>query len=96
MDDEKNRDKNSDSGIASDRHAGVDARDANEEARSQGRAEVEPSPPTPSFSQASQVGRAQSGGSPESSIEPDETVREGWVAPDQTDTPPEWPEPTID
>ena len=51
---------------------------------------------TASFSPASQVGRANTGGGAESTLDPDEDVREGWVAPDQSDTPPEWPEPTVD
>ena len=48
------------------------------------------------FSPASQVGRSTTGGGAESTLDPDEDVREGWVAPDQTDTPPQWPEPTLD
>ena len=48
------------------------------------------------FSPASQVGRAGTGGGADSILDPDEDVREGWVAADQTDTPPEWPEPTVD
>jgi hypothetical protein len=58
--------------------------------------ETEAAQPEPSFSQASQVGRAQSGGSSGSAGKPGETTREGWPAPDQADTPTEWPEPTID
>jgi hypothetical protein len=53
-------------------------------------------PDAASFSPASQVGRSSTGGGAESTLDPDEDVREGWVAPDQSDTPPEWPEPTVD
>ena len=53
-------------------------------------------PDAASFSPASQVGRANTGGGAESALDPKEDVREGWVAPDQSDTPPQWPEPTID
>ena len=45
------------------------------------------------LSPSSQIGRAaQSGGTPESGDE----ARQGWHIPDQSDTPPEWPEPTTD
>jgi hypothetical protein len=53
-------------------------------------------PDAASFSPASQVGRADTGGRAESTLDPKEDGREGWVAPDQSDTPPQWPEPTID
>ena len=49
------------------------------------------------LSPASQIGRAaQTGGTPESRLDPNEKPREGWDIPDQTDTPEEWPEPTQD
>ena len=54
------------------------------------------SPDAASFSPASQVGRSDTGGGAESVLDPDEEVREGWIAPDQSDTPAEWPEPTVD
>lgn len=47
-------------------------------------------------SPASQLGRARTGGGGESALDPDEDVREGWQAPDQSDVPSEWPEPTVD
>jgi hypothetical protein len=53
-------------------------------------------PEAASFSPASQVGRSKTGGGPESVLDPDENVREGWPAPDQSDTPTDWPEPTVD
>jgi hypothetical protein len=53
-------------------------------------------PDATSFSPASQVGRSNAGGGAESVLDPDEDVHEGWVAPDQADTPPQWPEPTVD
>jgi hypothetical protein len=53
--------------------------------------------PDEPLSPASQIGRsAQTGGTPETGREPGEEAREGWPMPDQTDTPPEWPEPTTD
>jgi len=58
--------------------------------------EIEPSQSPERFSQASQVGRARNSGPPDAAPKAGETAREGWAAPDQTDTPPEWPEPTID
>jgi len=49
------------------------------------------------LSPSSQIGRsAQSGGTPESGRHPDETAREGWKMPDQSDTPEDWPVPTTD
>lgn len=49
------------------------------------------------LSPSSQIGRAaQTGGTPESGRQPDDSVREGWPMPDQTDTPEQWPEPTTD
>lgn len=51
--------------------------------------------PTPS--PATQIGRAeQTGGTPASGLEAGIESREGWPMPDQSDTPEEWPEPTID
>jgi hypothetical protein len=47
-------------------------------------------------SPTSQVGRAKTGGGPESVLDPEETVREGWPIPDQRDVPSKWPEPTVD
>lgn len=53
----------------------------------------EPSPPSP----ATQIGRAkQTGGTPDSGLEAGAESREGWPMPDQSDTPEEWPQPTID
>ena len=49
-----------------------------------------------SSSPASQVGRAKTGCGPESVLNPEETVREGWPVPDQGDVPSKWPEPTVD
>ena len=49
-----------------------------------------------SSSPASQVGRAETGGGAESVLDPEETVREGWPVPDQSDVPSDWPEPTLD
>ena len=48
------------------------------------------------FSPASQVGRSKTAGGSESVLDPEEDVHEGWPAPDQSDVPPEWPEPTVD
>jgi hypothetical protein len=48
------------------------------------------------LSPSSQIGREQAGGSHVSGQEPGAETREGWPMPDQSDTPPEWPEPTID
>lgn len=49
------------------------------------------------LSPSSQIGRAaQTGGTPESGRPPDESSREGWSMPDQSDTPDQWPEPTTD
>jgi hypothetical protein len=58
--------------------------------------ELEQDEPSPTASPATQIGRAeQTGGTPagrEAGVE----SREGWPMPDQSDTPKEWPEPTID
>jgi hypothetical protein len=52
-------------------------------------------PPSPS--PATQIGRAeQTGGTSASGLEAGVESREGWPMPDQSDTPVEWPEPTID
>lgn len=49
------------------------------------------------LSPSSQIGRAaQTGGTPEAGRQPDESSREGWSMPDQSDTPEEWPDPTTD
>ena len=48
------------------------------------------------LSPSSQIGRERVGGSDGSGQEPGEETREGWPMPNQSDTPPEWPEPTID
>ena len=72
------------------------ARNMNADGRNEASSDLEPAQATSSFSQASQVGRARTGGSPDSALEPGESTREGWDVPDQSDTPPEWPEPTID
>lgn len=48
------------------------------------------------LSPSSQIGRERVGGSHVSAQEPGTETREGWPMPDQSDTPPEWPEPTID
>lgn len=47
-------------------------------------------------SPSSQIGREETGGSDGSGREPGTDAREGWPMPDQSDTPSEWPEPTID
>ncbi len=47
-------------------------------------------------SPSSQIGREQMGGSSASGQEPGTDTQEGWPMPDQSDTPPDWPEPTID
>jgi len=47
-------------------------------------------------SPSSQIGREQMGGSSASGQEPGTDTQEGWPMPDQSDTPSEWPEPTID
>jgi hypothetical protein len=55
------------------------------------------SEPAELLSPSSQIGRSsQTGGTPESGRHPDETSREGWTMPDQSDTPEEWPAPTPD
>jgi hypothetical protein len=48
------------------------------------------------LSPSSQIGREQVGGSHVSVQEPSAQAREGWPMPDQSYTPPEWPEATID
>ena len=48
------------------------------------------------FSPSSQIGREQAGGSHVTRQEPGAKSNEGWPMPDQSDTPPEWPVPTID
>jgi hypothetical protein len=48
------------------------------------------------LSPSSQIGRERVGGSRASGQEPGTETKEGWPMPDQSDTPPEWPEPTID
>ena len=48
------------------------------------------------LSPSSQIGRERLGGSHVSGQEPGVETIEGWPMPDQSDTPPEWPEPTID
>jgi hypothetical protein len=48
------------------------------------------------LSPSSQIGREETGGSDGSGEEPGTDAREGWPMPDQSDTPSEWPEPTID
>ena len=48
------------------------------------------------LSPSSQIGRVETGGSDGSGREPGNDAREGWPMPDQSDTPSEWPEPTID
>ena len=53
-------------------------------------------PDNASLNPASQLGRSTTGGGAESTLDPEVDVREGWVAPDQSDTPPEWPVPTVD
>jgi len=59
------------------------------------RGEGQPDGSTPS--PATQIGRAkQTGGTPASGLEAGIESREGWPMPDQSDTPEEWPEPTID
>lgn len=68
----------------------------NADGRNEASSDLEPAQATSSFSQASQVGRARTGGSPDSALRPGESTREGWDVPDQSDTPLEWPEPTID
>jgi hypothetical protein len=53
--------------------------------------------PDPLLSPASQIGRAaQTGGTPEAGAQPGEEARQGWKMPDESDTPPEWPQPTTD
>lgn len=49
----------------------------------------------PTLSPSSQIGREETGGSG-MGTEPGTDAREGWPMPDQTDTPSDWPEPTID
>ena len=48
------------------------------------------------LSPSSQIGREETGGSDGSGREPGNDAREGWPMPDQSDTPSQWPEPTID
>jgi hypothetical protein len=49
------------------------------------------------LSPSSQIGRAQqTGGTPESRRDPDVRTREGWPAPEQDDTPENWPDPKSD
>ena len=91
-----NRNREDDSNELSSGDLNETARNMNADGLNDAPSETEPAQPTTSFSQASQVGRVQTGGPPDSALEPRESTREGWDIPDQRDTPPEWPEPTID
>ena len=103
MADKDSREDDPHNRVSSKVHASDDAGNLNEAARntntdvqSEASFDIGPGGPTTSFSQASQVGRARTGGSPNPTLEPGERTQEGWKVPDQSDTPAEWPEPTID